>query len=189
MPTAKGERAADETQRSEALACLWEEFHRLNREFFDNTLRLDEIRLSTRKQYGGYYKRIAASAVFPEGKHQIVLSWPAHREHGWEETLHTFRHEVAHIVHPNHSKAFWVLAARLGCTRRYALPPATRAHAYCRYVYECPACQGRVFRRKRLVRASCGRCDTAFNPRFQLRLVPQPRTASETAGRRTVGMI
>ena len=169
--TAKAERATEEAQRAETLARLWEEFYRLNREFFDGSLSLDEIRLSTRKQYGGYYKRIGKSAAFPEDRHLIVLSWPAYKEHGWDETLHTFRHEVAHIVHPNHSRDFWALAERLGCTRRYALPPATRPHAYCRYTYECPACQARVFRRKRLVRASCGRCDTAFNPRFQLRLV------------------
>ncbi len=156
----------EEEERAAVLARLWAEFGRLNQAFFHGALVLGEIKLSTRKQYGGYYHK---------AKGAIVLSWPAYKEHGWDETLNTFRHEVAHIVHPDHSRAFWALAERLGCTRRHALPPLSRTHAYCRYVYECPVCRARVFRRKRLTRASCGRCDKAFNPRFQLRLVPLPK--------------
>ncbi len=156
--------AAEAAERADVLAQLWAEFDRLNRIFFDGALTLGEIKLSTRKQYGGYYHR---------GKNQIVLSWLAHTEHGWPETLNTFRHEVAHMVHFDHSPAFWALAERLGCTRRHALPSQSRPHAYSRYVYECPVCRTRVFRRKRIAdRASCVRCDkTAFNPRFVLRLV------------------
>jgi predicted SprT family Zn-dependent metalloprotease len=162
---AAGNAPADDEQ-SAVLSRLWAEFHRLNHALFDGKLALSEIRLSTRKQYGGYYHK---------GERRIVLSWPAYQEHGWDETLNTFRHEVAHIVHPDHSPGFWALAERLGCTRRHAMPPLARAHAYCRYVYECPVCHARVFRRKRLVKASCGRCDAAFNPTFQLRLVPRTR--------------
>jgi hypothetical protein len=61
-------------ERADVLARLWAEFDRLNRTFFDGALTLGEIKLSTRKQYGGYYHR---------GKNQIVLSWLAHTEHGW----------------------------------------------------------------------------------------------------------
>jgi predicted SprT family Zn-dependent metalloprotease len=140
---------------------LWEEFARLNVAFFDGTLSLREITLSSRKQYGGY--------CVPSQK-RIVLSWQAYLDHGWEETLITFRHEVAHLVHPNHSKAFWALAEQLGCPpeRKRALPPKTRPAAYMRYTYECPACRTRIYRRKPLRRASCGRCDKNFNPLYLL---------------------
>lgn len=168
MATAERESAkASEKARAEVALRLWEEFHRLNEAHFDGKLTLAEIRLSTRKQYGGYYMK---------AKSLIVLSWQAHVDHGWDETLNTFRHEVAHIVHQDHSSAFWAVAKRLGCIKRYAAAPVTREHAYCRYVYECPVCKAQVFRRKRLSRSSCGRCDRAFNPAFQLRLVSSTAT-------------
>ncbi|GAB4459778.1 MAG: hypothetical protein OHK0029_22840 [Armatimonadaceae bacterium] len=164
---------AGAAERATVLARLWEEFHRLNSTYFDASLTLREIRLSTRKQYGGYYRKT---------DNLIVLSWQAYQEHGWEETLETFRHEVAHIVHPNHSRAFWELAFRIGCTRRYALPPKTpRPHSY-RYVYECPVCRTPYYRKKRLVRSSCGRCDRKFNPAFQLVLVPASVRKNTRAG-------
>jgi Predicted metal-dependent hydrolase len=156
-------------EQAAVLGRLWEEFARLNATHFaDAPLTLSELRLSSRKQYGGY--------CVPSKK-LIVLSWQAYKEHGWDETLETFRHEVAHLVHPNHSRAFWALATKLGCTRRHALPPRDRPVAYRQYVYECPVCQTRVFRRKRLTRASCGRCDRQFNPAFLLRQVPAPTLA------------
>jgi predicted SprT family Zn-dependent metalloprotease len=154
-------------ERAAVLARLWQEFERLNTAFFDGDLRLREIRLSPRKQYGGYYRKSDSL---------IVLSWQAYQEHGWEETLNTFRHEVAHIVYQDHSRAFWALADKLGCTRRHALSPKERNHAYCRYVYECPVCQAKLYRRKRIVKASCGRCDKVFNPAYQLRLVSSTTT-------------
>ncbi len=149
------------------IARLWGEFHRLNTVHFEGRLALREIRFSTRKQYGGYYRR---------SESLIVLSWPAYAAFGWEETLNTFRHEVAHLVHWNHTAEFWKLAVKLGSTQRYARIPEDREHAYCRYVYECSACKARVFRRRRLVRSSCARCDRQFNPAYLLKLVSSPAT-------------
>ena len=143
---------------------LWEEFALLNTTHFDNKLELKALTLSTRKQYGGY--------CVPSQK-RIVLSWKAYQDHGWDETLITFRHEVAHLVHPNHSKEFWALAEKLGCPpdRKRALPPKERPAAYTRYIYECPVCQTKIYRRKRIARASCGKCDRKFNPHYLLRPV------------------
>ena len=148
----------------DALLCaLHTEFDRLNTDHFQGRLVVPEIVLSTRKTYGGYYQ--------PKN-HRIVLSLQAYREHGWPEMLNTFRHEVAHIVHPNHSRAFWDLARALGSAQRYASAPLRpRRTAHKKYLYICDACGGRLLRHRRLRNASCGACDSTFNPKFPLRLL------------------
>jgi predicted SprT family Zn-dependent metalloprotease len=138
---------------------LREEFHRLNAAHFDCRLAMPEIVLSTRKTFGGYYQ---------PGRHRIVLSWQAYCEHGLPETLNTFRHEVAHIIHPNHSAAFWSVALKLGATQRHASPPLQTPSR--RYVYACPACGRQIVRRRRLRSSSCASCDRVYNPRYALQL-------------------
>lgn len=141
---------------------LEEEFARLNRVHFAGGLAAPEIVVSRRKTYGGYYQ---------PARNRIVVSGQAFREHGLAETLNTFRHEVAHIVHPNHSRAFWALACALGATQRHARAPLSVPTP--RFVYACPACGRRLARSRRLLRASsCGACDTKYNPRYLLQLMP-----------------
>jgi hypothetical protein len=98
----------------EALAKLNTEFDSLNSRFFDDKLIRPTISFSKRKTFGGYYRK---------KDHKIVLSWQAYIEHGWPETLNTFRHEVAHIVHQNHRPQYWELAVKLGVVKRYAANP------------------------------------------------------------------
>jgi predicted SprT family Zn-dependent metalloprotease len=148
--------------REQVLHILRDEFDRLNAAHFDGSLTPPEIRLSLRKSYGGYYK---------PGLHRIVLSWQAFQEHGWPETLNTFRHEVAHLIHLNHSRAFWELAEKLGAHKRHAAAPLKQRTSPHKYIYACPAC-GRTYpRNRRMRKSSCGTCDKKFNPQFQLKLV------------------
>lgn len=150
-------------QQQALLLTLRAEFDRLNAQHFGSRFALPEIVLSTRKTFGGYYQ---------PSRHRIVLSWQAYHEYGLPETLNTFRHEVAHIAHPNHSKAFWAVAYALGATQRHAKPPLQPSKsAGRRYVYACPACGRQITRLRRLRASSCASCDRRYNPRFALQLV------------------
>jgi len=152
---------AEEINRLVAL--LATEFDRLNTWHMGGKYRCPAIEFSTRKSFGGYYQK---------QRHRIVLSWQAYVEHGWDEVLNTFRHEVAHIVHLHHKAEFWELAYRLGVTKKYAANPiAPKKRAGKIYVYGCPACGAQLRRRKRLRMSSCGKCDKLFNPRYKFRLV------------------
>ena len=151
---------------------LCREFDRLNLAHFQGRLTLPEIVISTRKMYGGYYQ---------PRLHRLVVSWQGHREHGIDETLNTFRHEVAHIVHPHHRAEFWALAYVLGVKRRYAATPlAARSPRLPNYRYVCPACAKQIFRHRRLKLSSCASCDPRFNPKFVLRLIPMETPVPES---------
>jgi predicted SprT family Zn-dependent metalloprotease len=151
---------------------LSQEFARLNAEYFQGGLKMPVIVVSSRKTYGGYYQ---------PRLHRIVVSWQAHREHGIVETLNTFRHEVAHIVHPHHRADFWALAHVLGVTRRYAMTPlVTRPPRLPKYLYVCPACSKQILRYRRLKLSSCASCDPRFNLKFVLRLIPREMPEPES---------
>ncbi|HEX5324289.1 MAG TPA: SprT-like domain-containing protein [Capsulimonadaceae bacterium] len=143
------------------------EFDRLNAVYFEGRLKKPTIEFSTRKTFGGYYQKKS---------HRIVLSWQAYLEHGWEETLNTFRHEVAHIIHLNHRQEFWELAYRIGVTKKYAAAPLARKRRPTRIlVYVCPVCGGQIQRRRRIKNSSCARCDSHYNPRYRLVLVREEK--------------
>lgn len=147
---------------AELIVELYREFDRLNSLYFDKRLVTPNIEISKRKSYGGYYQ---------PARHRIVISWQAYDEHGLDETLNTFRHEVAHIVHYRHTRDFWELAAKLGVTERYAARPIKQPRTPHRYIYECISCRKRVYRNRRLRKASCGSCDKVYNPNYALKLV------------------
>ena len=151
---------------ADVLSALDLEFDRLNALHFDGKCERPTVEFSLRKSYGGYYQKRC---------NRIVLSWQAFREYGWEETINTFRHEVAHIVHQNHSPAFWQLAHQLGVIRKYAREPI-KQRAQRILIYECPVCRKRIHRKRKIANSSCASCDRKYNPNFRLRLVEMTLT-------------
>lgn len=143
------------------LALLQHEFDLLNAEYFQGSLKPPKIEISRRKTFGGYYQKQS---------HRIVLSWQAYLEHGIDETMNTFRHEVAHIVHIRHDKAFWDLAYRIGVIKKYAANPLQPRRRRM-YVYACPSCGTQMRRYRRYRNASCAQCDRRYNPKFRLKLI------------------
>ena len=154
---------------AETLIRLRDEFNRLNAEHFGDKLTLPSIEFSQRKSFGGYYQK---------HEHRIVLSWQAYQEYGWDETVNTFRHEIAHIVHLHHRREFWELAHRLGVTRKYARHPLY-PKARKRLVYECPGCHRQIYRQRKLTNSSCARCDKRYNPDYRFYLVREEAAALE----------
>jgi predicted SprT family Zn-dependent metalloprotease len=153
----------NDPRMAETIEKLKEEFERLNRTFFDGKASIPLIEFSKRKTFGGYYQK---------NRHRIVLSWQAFQEHGWDETLNTFRHEVAHIAHQNHSAEFWTLAISMGCTKKYAsnpVKPMIRRRKI--YIYACPNCGAQIKRYKVLRKSSCARCDKKYNDRYKFKLI------------------
>lgn len=145
------------------LSRLREEFTRLNAVHFAGALSMPRVDFSVRKTFGGYYQK---------REHRIVLSWQAYQEYGWDETVNTFRHEVAHIIHLHHRAEFWELARKLGVTRKYARHPL-RPRARKLLTYECPGCRRRIQRQRRVNDSSCARCDKRYNPAFRFRLIAE----------------
>ena len=157
------DRKARDVEIARLTQALLAEFDRINALHFSGKYTRPHLEFSTRKSFGGYYQRL---------NHRIVLSWQAYVEHGWDETLNTFRHEVAHIVHLNHKPEFWKVAYEIGVTRKYAAHPVVpRKRGGKEYVYACPGCGSRVRRRRRLRNSSCARCDKNYNPAFKLKLI------------------
>jgi predicted SprT family Zn-dependent metalloprotease len=152
---------ATKGRMADALAALALEFDRINNLHFAGKHTRPRIEFSLRKSFGGYYQNRA---------HRIVLSWQAFCEYGWEETINTFRHEIAHIVYMDHSPAFWRLAFQLGVTRKYAREPLKQRYQRI-LVYQCPACGKKVQRKRRIANSSCASCDRKYNPNFRLQLI------------------
>jgi predicted SprT family Zn-dependent metalloprotease len=76
-------------------------------------------------------------------------------------------------AHHGHDRIAWRVAELTGTTmeqvRSPLLPVERRPY---RYVYACPGCGARVRRRRRGT-WSCGHCASAFDRRFQLRIVEE----------------
>jgi predicted SprT family Zn-dependent metalloprotease len=112
------------------------------------------------------------------------------REYGYADAVQTLEHEMLHLyLHTlgkpsGHNALFKEAARALGIRVFHANAyPRNRAPRH-RYVYECPACQRMVFRKRPQERhaIACGICcraraGGAWDPRFALKLIQKVRFA------------
>ncbi|MBD3388232.1 MAG: hypothetical protein GF416_04060 [Candidatus Altiarchaeales archaeon] len=156
----------DSKERSELEARLREEFERLNRERFDNSIE-------------DYKLRFSKSSVRTHGSinletKTIRISYPMYEQHGWEMVAQTLLHEMTHALihqqggHARHTKRFWNEFEKRGGVRdRIDVKPTAP------YVYACPTCQQEIERIRPMKRPwlySCIRCDRNYNPKHRLYL-------------------
>lgn len=120
---------------------------------------------SVKIEYSG---RMGAAGSYSPGRKLIKIGRKYHQlfPQDLEDTL---KHEMIHIIYPNHDRNFKAEATRIGASLRAREHPSLRRPP--KYVYECPGCGMDYPRQKRIVMASCGRCSRGgkFDPRFKLR--------------------
>jgi len=142
------------------LAKLYQLYGDFNKECFDG--RLPEVKIS-------YSKRMLIAGSYMPSTREIKIGTKYHTIFP-DDLADTLKHEMIHVLYPNHNRGFKALAAKLGVSLKAKTHPALRG-AY-KYLYVCPVCGREYPRRKRLRMASCGICSAgnAFDPRCKLRL-------------------
>jgi len=134
-------------------------FEAINEEYFQSSIPLPRIRLSSRMTNN------AGMVSFKPW--EMALSIPYHDYHGWDEELwDTVGHEMVHLYlwtmhRPTwHTKEFKEICARIGSTVwAKPLPRLSRL-----YEYICPACTSRYFYQRRSGYATaCGQCCRVHN--------------------------
>jgi predicted SprT family Zn-dependent metalloprotease len=140
---------------------LYQMFDRFNLLHFDGKLPRVTIEYSNRMTSAGSYTP----------KHKVIKISRKYHHIFPEDIEDTLKHEMIHIIHFKHNKAFKDLAKKIGASVRAKSHPSLRRPP--RYIYTCPQCKMEYPRQKRLVMASCGKCSTGkrFDKRFKLQLV------------------
>ncbi|HDS01978.1 MAG TPA: M48 family peptidase [candidate division Zixibacteria bacterium] len=131
----------------------------LNYRYFDGKLPKVKIEWSSRM-------RIAGKCYV---EHRLIKLGRKYHEYFPDEVEDTLKHEMIHILYPNHGKEFKREAERLGATR-YAkeYPGGKSPH---KYIYICPSCGQKYYRHRRMYNCSCGICSIrGYDPRYKLKL-------------------
>lgn len=111
----------------------------------------------------------SAGSYTPSGK--IIKIGRKYHEIFPEDVNDTLKHEMIHILHFHHDKAFKLEAERIGASLRARTHPALQRQP--RYIYYCVKCGTKYPRQKRLRMASCGQCSKGgrYDDRYKLRLL------------------
>ena len=119
----------------------------------------------------------SAGSYTPSGK--VIKIGRKYHEIFPEDINDTLKHEMIHILHFRHDRAFKREAERIGASLRARAHPALQRPP--RFVYYCEHCGMRYPRQKRLRMASCGQCSKGgrYDERFKLKLM---KTAAKREG-------
>jgi len=139
---------------------LYRMFDRYNWVYFEGRLPKVKIEYSSRMTSAGSYMPQRRLIRIGRKYHQLFP----------EELADTLKHEMIHVRHFRHGRAFKAEAARVGASVRAKSHPSL--HKPPRYIYRCPRCGREYPRQKRLRMASCGVCTPgrSFDQRFKLKL-------------------
>lgn len=140
-------------------------FWEINHVHFGGILPIIELRFSGRlKTTGGQYFRKPTKLIQISNRYLLM-------ENGWDEVKDTLGHEMVHywldfLGKPcGHTKEFRIKLNQCGFNRYSRLPPVQA-----KYLYVCPRCGTRYYRRRKGV-WSCGPCSgPRFNPTYKLLL-------------------
>ncbi len=135
-------------------------YDQLNHKYFGGSLPKAKISYSDRMLIAGSYSPTHKEIKIGRKYHEIFS----------DEIEDTLKHEMLHILYPNHDAKFKAVAAGIGASLKAKTHPDLRGSF--KYLYECPSCGREYPRRKRLRMASCGVCSkgNGFDPRYKLKL-------------------
>lgn len=143
-------------------------FSRINFQYFSGRLPEVKIEWSNRLRMAGKYLI----------NDRIIRLGRRYHEHFPQEVEDTLKHEMIHILYPDHGRLFRAEAVRIGASRYARDYPGARM-SY-KYIYACPACGQKYYRRKRYRMVSCGYCsNNGYDERFKLRLIWSVRSKGE----------
>ena len=146
-------------------------FDRYNWMYFGGKLPSVKIEYSARMTSAGSYSPNRKLIRIGRKYHQVFP----------EELGDTLKHEMLHILYPNHDSYFKREAARIGASVKARSHPSLRKPP--RYLYYCPSCGAEYPRQKRLRMASCGSCSPGgrYDERYKLKL---KESLQKSSGRR-----
>ncbi len=78
-------------------------------------------------------------------------------------------HEICHIRHCNHSKAFKIAVKIMGSSMHVGdmFPDIKLPY---KFVFECPVCKGKFYHDKK-VDLACGECSKVYSKKYKLKLI------------------
>ncbi len=162
------ELAAGSTTELPPVTDLYRLFDEYNLIYFGGKLPKVRIEYSTRMSSAGSYTPSQMLIRIGRRYHEIFP----------EDLADTLKHEMIHLIHLNHDKAFRDEARRIGTSLK--AKPHPSLHKPPRYIYACPNCGREYPRQKRLRMSSCGSCAPRhYDARYKLRLLPDKNTAKQ----------